>query len=90
MAERSGEALEHPSTRQSSDIEAREIVLKILERLDFDRRAVIVMHDMEGFAAPEIAEELGVPLNTVYSRLRTAREELKAAARQLDEGKSLS
>jgi DNA-directed RNA polymerase specialized sigma24 family protein len=45
---------------------------------------------MEGFAAPEIAEELGVPLNTVYSRLRTAREELKAAARQLDEGKSLS
>jgi len=90
MAERSGEALEHQSTPPPSDIEARDIVLKILERLDFDRRAVVVMHDMEGFAAHEIAEALGVPVNTVYSRLRTAREELKAAARQLEEGRSLS
>ena len=67
----------------TSDPEARDFVLKVLERLDFDRRAVVVMHDLEGFAAPEIAAELSVPLNTVYSRLRLAREDLKTVAEEL-------
>jgi RNA polymerase sigma-70 factor (ECF subfamily) len=35
------------------------------------------MHDLEGFDAPEIAAQLGVPLNTVYSRLRRARAEFR-------------
>jgi RNA polymerase sigma-70 factor, ECF subfamily len=78
-----GDGFERRTVAPSADVEARDLVRKILDRLDFDRRAVIVMHDMEGFAAPEIAQELGVPLNTVYSRLRLAREDLKAAARQL-------
>ena len=30
-------------------------------------------------AAPDIAATLGIPVNTVYSRLRVAREELAAA-----------
>jgi RNA polymerase sigma-70 factor (ECF subfamily) len=66
-----------------SDLEARDLVLKILERLDFDRRTVVVMHDLEGFDAPEIARQLEVPLNTIYSRLRLAREDLKVAADHL-------
>src|SRR5207248_282456 len=53
---------------KSSDGEARELVLRGLSALDFDRRTVIVMCDLEGFAAPEVARELGIPLNTVYSR----------------------
>jgi RNA polymerase sigma-70 factor (ECF subfamily) len=41
------------------------------------------MHDLEGFAMPEIAHALGIPLNTGYSRLRLAREELADAVRRL-------
>lgn len=53
---------------------AKRTVLAALERLDFDKRVVLVMHDLEQLTAPEIAEELGIPLNTVYSRVRLARE----------------
>jgi RNA polymerase sigma-70 factor (ECF subfamily) len=62
-----------------ANVEARDLVLRGLEQLAFDRRTVIVMHDLEGFDAPEIATQLGIPLNTVYSRLRTARAELRTA-----------
>jgi RNA polymerase sigma-70 factor (ECF subfamily) len=57
--------------------EARDTVLRALVGLDFDFRTVIVMHDLEGFDAPEIATQLGIPLNTVYSRLRRARVEFR-------------
>ena len=33
------------------------------------------MHDLEGFTAPEVAEQLGLNLNTVYSQIRLARAE---------------
>jgi RNA polymerase sigma-70 factor (ECF subfamily) len=39
------------------------------------------MHDLNGHSAPEIAGTLGIPLNTVYSRLRVARTEFAAAVR---------
>ena len=67
----------------SNGIEARDLVLRALGELDFERRAVIVMHDLEGFAAPEIAELLGIPLNTAYSRLRLGRSEFRAAVERL-------
>ena len=66
-------------TDGSSRIEARDLVLRALGRLDFDRRTVVVMHDLEGFDAPEIARLLGIPVNTVYSRLRLARADFRAA-----------
>jgi RNA polymerase sigma-70 factor (ECF subfamily) len=40
---------------------------------------VLVLHEIEEMTAPEIAEILGIPLNTVYSRLRIARIELEQA-----------
>jgi RNA polymerase sigma-70 factor (ECF subfamily) len=70
-------AADHP------DADARDTVLRALEALDFDRRDVIVMHDLEGFSAPEIAAQLGIPLNTVYSRLRLARGEFRDAVHAL-------
>lgn len=63
--------------------EARDTVLRALGALDFDRRTVIIMHDLEGFAAGEIAEQLGIPLNTVYSRLRLARADFRVAVEAL-------
>jgi RNA polymerase sigma-70 factor (ECF subfamily) len=76
----------HAPLARSDDpnVEARELVLRGLALLDFDRRTVLVMHDLEGFDAPEIASQLGIPLNTVYSRLRVARTELRAALDSLE------
>jgi RNA polymerase sigma-70 factor (ECF subfamily) len=61
-----------------ADGQARRLVLEALEALDLDRRAVLVMHDIDGQPAPAIAEALEIPLNTVYSRLRTARAKFSA------------
>ena len=52
-----------------------------LGALDLPQRAVVVMHDLHGMSAPEIAEELSIPLNTVYSRLRLGRSKLAVALR---------
>jgi RNA polymerase sigma-70 factor (ECF subfamily) len=67
----------------ANDHEARDLVLRALAELDFERRVVIVMHDLEGFAAPDIASQLGVLLNTVYSRLRLARADFRNAVERL-------
>lgn len=64
-------------------IELRRRVLRALEALDFDRRTVLVALDIDGHSAPEMAAALGIPLNTVYSRLRLARSDFKAAFRRL-------
>ncbi|MCB9752025.1 MAG: RNA polymerase sigma factor [Myxococcales bacterium] len=53
--------------------EAVSVVESCLERLDEDKRAVFVLSELEGLRAPEVAEALGIKLNTVYSRLRAAR-----------------
>lgn len=63
--------------------EALKLVEDSLERLDLEKRAVFVLHEIEEQPAPAIAETLGIPLNTVYSRLRVARETFVKAARRL-------
>jgi RNA polymerase sigma-70 factor (ECF subfamily) len=63
----------------SVQTEARARVLAALDELGFDQRVAFVMHEIEGFSAPEISSELGVPLNTVYSRLRLARSAFRQA-----------
>lgn len=59
--------------------EAAAELLELLELLDEDRRAVFVLASFEQMTAPEISEALGIKLNTVYSRLRRAREVLERA-----------
>jgi RNA polymerase sigma-70 factor (ECF subfamily) len=53
-----------------------------LDALDLDRRAVLVAHDFDGTTGPDIAEALGIPLKTMYYRLRTGREQFIAAVRR--------
>jgi RNA polymerase sigma-70 factor (ECF subfamily) len=60
--------------------EATHLVDRLLEELDDAKRAVFVLAELEQMTAPEIALALGTPLNTVYSRLRLARQEFAAAA----------
>lgn len=57
-----------------------------LSRLDDVRRAVFVMMEIEEMTAPEVAEALGMKLNTVYSRLRLARRDVEAALAAGDGG----
>jgi RNA polymerase sigma-70 factor (ECF subfamily) len=54
--------------------EASRVLDRFLDSLDDAKRAVFVMAEMEEMTAPEISEALGATLNTVYSRLRVARE----------------
>jgi RNA polymerase sigma-70 factor (ECF subfamily) len=55
----------------------RRLVLAALDGIDPQRRPVFVMYDLEEFTVAEIAETLSIPVNTVYSRLRVAREEFR-------------
>jgi RNA polymerase sigma-70 factor (ECF subfamily) len=59
--------------------EAARLVRDLLEQLEEGKRAVFVLAELEQMTAPEIAEALGVNLNTVYSRLRAARREFVCA-----------
>lgn len=52
----------------------------VLADLEPTRREVFVMAELLDMSGPEIAAELGIPLNTVYSRLRLARRQLERTA----------
>ena len=57
--------------------EGARLIGEFLHSLNEDQRLVFTLSDMEGFSAPEIAEALDMKLNTVYSRLRAARQKLE-------------
>jgi RNA polymerase sigma-70 factor, ECF subfamily len=59
------------------------LVLRALQSVDIDRRAVFILHELDECPMKEIARSLGIPLFTGYSRLRVARKEFAAAVRQL-------
>lgn len=77
--------------RAVAQAQAARAVLAILDTLDPDQREVFVLMELEQLAAPAVAEIVGVPLNTVYSRLRLARQRFeqgvarRAAARAREE-----
>jgi RNA polymerase sigma-70 factor, ECF subfamily len=65
------------------DTEALGVAHRALEAMEIDRRAVFLMHEVDGFSIPEVAEALSIPLNTAYSRLRLARDEFRKRVRRL-------
>lgn len=58
---------------------------RLLAGIDATQRETYVMAELLGMSAPEIAAEHGVPVNTVYSRLRLAKSGLGRTAEQLAE-----
>ncbi|MCK6552828.1 sigma-70 family RNA polymerase sigma factor [Myxococcota bacterium] len=54
----------------------------LLSSLPERQREVLVLCDLEERTAPEVAELLGIPLGTVASRLRLAREKFEKLARE--------
>jgi RNA polymerase sigma-70 factor (ECF subfamily) len=67
-----------------ADRSARDLVLRALAGLSLDQRAVFVMHEIDEQPIPVVAETLGIPLNTAYSRLRWARAGFAASVRRLE------
>ena len=63
--------------------EALALALRALDTLDDDERAVFVAHELDELPMPEVAEALGIALNTAYSRLRRARRNFEAAAERV-------
>jgi RNA polymerase sigma-70 factor (ECF subfamily) len=57
---------------------ARELLYQLLSELDERFRVVFVMYEIEAMTMQEIAEVLEVPVGTVASRLRAAREDFGA------------
>ena len=60
--------------------EGTRLLQQVLDGLDEKKREVLVLAELEGFSSPEIANILGIGVNTVYSRLRLAREEFERLA----------
>ena len=65
------------------EAEGRALVYQALDTLNDDRRAVFILHEIDGDSIPTIAEALSIPVNTAYSRLRVAREEFAGSVRRL-------
>lgn len=63
--------------------EWRQRLDQVLDALPLELRTVFVLFELERLTSPEIAELLGLPVGTVASRLRRAREAFRAAAQRL-------
>lgn len=66
--------------------EARRLLMRALSAVPLDRRAVLVLHEVDEVPMRDIAIQLEIPLFTAYSRLRKARKELDAALVRLQKG----
>lgn len=70
-----------PLAAAEHNLEVR-VLSTLLDGLDERKREVFVLSEILEMSGREIAEMIGVPMNTVYSRLRAAREEFDAAAQR--------
>jgi RNA polymerase sigma-70 factor (ECF subfamily) len=67
-----------PALRPDARTEARSTLQSLLDELDDDKRAVLVLYELEGLTMKEVAAAVGCPLQTAYSRLHAARERITA------------
>ncbi|PCC75361.1 RNA polymerase sigma factor, sigma-70 family [Nannocystis exedens] len=65
-----------PADPPQDRLAAAEQLERLLARLGGPTRAAFEMAELYGMSGPEIAGELGIPVATVYSRVRLAREQL--------------
>jgi RNA polymerase sigma-70 factor (ECF subfamily) len=63
---------------------ARLLLDALLDAMPLELRVVFVLYEIEQQSAPEIAEALELPLGTVASRLRRAREDFAARLARLE------
>jgi RNA polymerase sigma-70 factor (ECF subfamily) len=63
---------------------ARQLMDRVLSKMDSALVSVFALFELEGLSSPEIAEVMGIPLGTVASRLRRARQVFRAEVEQLE------
>jgi RNA polymerase sigma-70 factor, ECF subfamily len=63
--------------------EEQALAQAILDRMDLTKRAVFLMFEIEGLSCQQIADQIGVPTGTVYSRLHAARAIFEKEAKRL-------
>jgi RNA polymerase sigma-70 factor (ECF subfamily) len=68
------------AARQAKQLE------RILDEMPLEYRVVFVMFEIEGMSSEQIAESVGAPLGTVYSRLYRARKRFAKALARLGSG----
>jgi RNA polymerase sigma-70 factor (ECF subfamily) len=71
-----------PPDWSESDAGRRHYLRQLLDRLSPERRLVLVLFEIEGMPAPEIALLAGCAEKTVWTRLHRARLELEEIARE--------
>jgi RNA polymerase sigma-70 factor (ECF subfamily) len=79
---------ELPCNRSAEGAEHQErlrLAQQALQLLDDSKRTIFVLAFVEQRTAPEIAEIVGAPLNTVYTRMRAARRDFEVAVAQLSQ-----
>lgn len=79
-------AVVDPSSDPSVALEladARALLERVLSGLDDEQREVFVAFELEGMSGQAIAMALGIPLGTVYSRLRLGRERFRQGVARL-------
>jgi RNA polymerase sigma-70 factor (ECF subfamily) len=66
------------------------LLQRLLDELDYDKREVFILAELEEMTLAEIAEALGANANTVASRLRAARREFERALERAGERRAPS
>ena len=79
MDQRFSEARDTGDTRAD-----QQICDLVLSKVDPDLVEVFVLYELEGLTSPEIAGLLEIPLGSVASRLRRAREQFRSAAERVE------
>jgi RNA polymerase sigma-70 factor (ECF subfamily) len=67
----------------------RQLLDRVLDRLDPELRAVFVLYELEELTMAEIARTLELPPGTVASRLRRARVEFRERVREVEHAAKL-
>lgn len=70
-------SLPHPHSLPD-EYTARRRSVEMLDQLPYEQRHALTLHHVLGWSVPEIADELGVPLETVRSRLRIGITKMRA------------
>lgn len=79
-------AVQNLSAPVDQAAELSELLARILSCLAEQKRRTLLLFELDGLTGEEIAELLGVPLNTVWSRIYAARKQLRSSAFRLKLG----
>ena len=80
-----GEQPERISANPAGDLErarASAAVRDVLDRLPFKQREVVVLYELEELEGGDIAALLGIPINTVWTRLHHGRKRFEELMRK--------